>query len=357
MGAKRLVSLDIMRGMTIVCMIIVNNLAGSDNYIHLEHSAWNGITVCDLVFPFFLFIMGTTTYISLSKRGFTPSSSTIKKIVRRAIVIILIGWAIRWFAYICQGRDIWDFSNFRLTGVLTRIGVCYGIVALMAIYISYKGMAWIAAVLLVVYGALLLLFNGYANDSTNINAVIDELVLTRAHLYRTPVDPEGLLGTIPAVAHTIIGFCCGAILLKKEPLETRLTKLFVIGTVLSILGFIISGILAPNKKIWSSSYVLTTCGLAAILLATIAYFTDVKHYGKWLTFFEAFGVNPLFLYVLGSVFGVVLGATDATDAIYAWTLTWLPDPKFASMLFSVGLTLFTGLFAWPLYRKRIYIKI
>lgn len=357
MGMKRLASLDIMRGMTIVCMIIVNNLAGPDNYLHLEHSEWNGITVCDLVFPFFLFIMGATTYISLSKRGFSSSWSTIKKIVRRAVVIILIGWAVRWFAYACYGRDIWDFSTFRFTGVLPRIGLCYGIVALMAIYINNKGMAWIAAFLLMLYGVLLILFNGYANDSTNLNAIVDNLILTKAHLYRTPVDPEGLLGTIPAVAHTIIGFCCGAILLKRESLDTRLVKLFVTGVMLSLLGFLISGVLAPNKTIWSSSYVLTTCGLAAILLATISYFADVRHSASYFTFFEAFGINPLFLYVLGSVFGVVLGATDMTDVIYAWTLTWLPMPKLASVLFSVSLVLVTALFALPLYRKRIYIKI
>lgn len=354
---KRLLSLDVMRGMTIVCMIIVNNLAGSENYSHLEHSAWNGITVCDLVFPFFLFIMGVTTYISLSKRGFRPSSSTVGKIIKRMVVIILIGWCVRWFANACFGRDIWDFSNFRLTGVLPRIGLCYGIVALMAIYINRKGMAFIAGLLLILYGIILLLFNGYANDLTNVNAIVDEYILTRAHLYRTPVDPEGLLGTIPAVAHTIIGFCCGAILLEKESLESRLVKLFVVGVILSLLGFIISGILAPNKTIWSSSYVLVTCGMAAILLATISYFTDVRQNSSAFVFFEAFGVNPLFLYVLGSVLGVVLGATGATSAIYDWTLVRLPDPKFASMLFSVALALFTGLFAWPLYRKHIYIKI
>lgn len=250
---KRLLSLDVIRGMTIVCMIIVNNLAGPDNYLHLEHSEWNGITVCDLVFPFFLFIMGITTYISLSRRDFKPSSSSILKILRRAAVIILIGWAVRWFAYICMDRDIWDFSQFRITGVLPRIGLCYGIVALMALYISRKTMVWIAAALLVVYGAILLMFNGYANDSSNIHAVIDEFLLTRAHLYRTPVDPEGILGTIPAVAHTIIGFCCGAMLIRKEPLDARLLKLFVTGVLLALGGFLASGILAPNKAIWRAA--------------------------------------------------------------------------------------------------------
>lgn len=114
MKTKRLLSLDIMRGMTIVCMIIVNNGGGPQSYRHLGHSAWNGITVCDLVFPFFLFIMGVTTYISLAKTGFAPSSVSLRKIFRRTVLIMLIGWAIHWFANVCYGKGWLDFGHLRL---------------------------------------------------------------------------------------------------------------------------------------------------------------------------------------------------------------------------------------------------
>ncbi len=358
MQKERLLSLDIMRGMTIVCMIIVNNGGGPQNYMHLEHSDWNGITVCDLVFPFFLFIMGVTTYLSLSKRGFSPSSSTLGKILKRTVLILFIGWAIHWIANVCYGKGFLDFGHLRLTGVLTRIALCYGIVSLTALYMSRRAMAIAAGALLVIYGAVLLLWNGYANDISNINAVIDRWLLPEGHLYtKRPVDPEGVLGTIPSVAHTIIGFCCGAILTEKEKLDSRLLRLFVTAMLLMAGGFLFSGILPENKRIWSPSYVLITCGMAAALLSTISYFTDVKKSRKGWTFFEAFGVNPLFLYVLGDIAGILLGATHARHAVYGWILGWSHVPEFASAIYAVSLMLFCGAVAYPLYRRRIYIKI
>lgn len=355
---KRLLSLDIMRGMTIVCMIIVNNGGGPESYRHLGHSAWNGITICDLVFPFFLFIMGMTTYISLAKGGFKPSNSLLYKILKRTILIMAIGWAIHWFDNICNGKGVFDFAHLRLTGVLTRIALCYGIVSLLALYMSRKAMAITAGALLAAYGAALLLWNGYTNDLTNINAIIDRWLLPEEHLYtKRPIDPEGILGTIPSVAHTIIGFCCGAILMKKEGLDMRLLKLFVTAMLLMTIGFMLSGILPENKRIWSPSYVLITCGMAAALLATISFFTDIKGFGKAFKFFEAFGVNPLFLYVLGDVAGIVLGATGLKKEIYAWLFSFLDNAPLASATFAVGLMLLCGLIGLPLYRHRIYIKI
>ena len=355
---KRLLSLDIMRGMTIVCMIIVNNAGGPHSYLHLEHSDWNGITVCDLVFPFFLFIMGITTYISMSRRNFARNASTIKKIVKRTLMIMIVGWALHWFANGMSGKGWLNFGQLRLTGVLTRIALCYGIVSLMALYMSKRAMAWTAVMLLAVYGWLLLAFNGYVNDLTNINAVIDRWLLPEGHLYtKRPVDPEGILGTVPAVAHTIIGFCCGAILVKKENLNTRLTQLFVTAMLLMVGGFILSWLLPENKRIWSPSYVLITCGMAAALLATLAYFTDEKGWHRGFRFFEAFGVNPLFLYVLGGVAGVILGTTGAKAEIYGWLSSWIAEPKLASAVYSVSLMLVVGLIGYPLYRRRIYIKL
>lgn len=355
---KRLLSLDIMRGMTIVCMIIVNNGGGPESFQHLEHSSWNGITVCDLVFPFFLFIMGITTYLSLAKRGFEPSRQTLDKILRRTVVILLVGWGIHWLSNVCYGKGFFDFGHLRLTGVLTRIALCYGIVSLMAVTMSRKAMAWTAAVLLVVYGAMLLMFNGYANDLTNINAIVDRWLLPEGHLYtKRPVDPEGILGTIPAIAHTIIGFCCGAILAKRQKLDSRLLQLFVTAMLLMVGGFLLSWLLPENKRIWSPSYVLITCGMAAALLATISYFTDEKGWRKGMTFFEAFGVNPLFLYVLGGVAGIILGSTGARPEIYQWILGWCDIPKLASAIYAVSLMLLVGLIGLPLYRRHIYIKI
>lgn len=357
-STSRLLSLDLMRGLTIVCMIIVNNGGGPENYSQLEHSEWNGITVCDLVFPFFLFIMGVTTYLSLSRRHFAADRSTYRKILRRTLLILLIGWGIHWFANICAGKGILDFGHLRLTGVLTRIALCYGAVSLMALKMSRRAMAVSAVILLAAYGVLLLLFNGYINGQENINTVIDRLLLPEGMLYtRRPVDPEGLLGTIPAIAHTIIGFCCGAVLASREPLEKRLLRLFVCASLLAAAGFILSGILPCNKRIWSPSYTLVTCGLAAATLATISWFTDERGLRHGTAFFESFGVNPLFLYVVADIAGIVIGSSGIKDEIYSFLLSTVHIPKLASAIYAVGLMLAVGAAGLPLYRHRIYIKI
>ncbi len=122
---KRILALDVMRGMTIALMIVVNNSGGPESYIQLQHSVWNGMTLCDLVFPFFLFIMGVTTYLSLSKNGFKREGKTIVKIFRRTVSILLVCWFLHWFDNVCAGKGWLDFTSLRLTGVLTRVALCY----------------------------------------------------------------------------------------------------------------------------------------------------------------------------------------------------------------------------------------
>lgn len=355
---KRLLSLDVMRGLTVAFMVIVNNGAGPESYLHLNHSEWNGITLCDLVFPFFLFIMGITTYLSLSKRNFAPSGATIRKIVKRTLIILIIGWAIHWFSNVCHGKGLLDFGHLRLTGVLTRIALCYGVVSLLSLALSRKAMAWTTAALLIIYGAILLLFNGYENGPANVNAIVDHALLPDGLLYtKRPVDPEGILGTVPAIAHTIIGFCCGAILASREPLDRRLLRLFVCAALLIAGGFLLSGILPANKRIWSPSYVLITCGLAAALLATISWFVDERGMRRGLGFFESFGVNPLFLYVVADILGIIFGSFGVSKAIYASLFAAIGNPQLASAIYAIGLMLLTGLIGLPLYLKKIYIKI
>ena len=186
------------------------------SYAPLRHSVWNGLTPCDLVFPFFLFMVGISTYISLRKFNFEPTHEVVKKIFRRMFLIILIGLGIEWFGYACDGNFL-PFDTLRIPGVLQRIGLCYGIVSLMVVYLNHKYLPWITAGLLVAYSVLLLCGNGYACDDTNLIAIIDRSIFGEAHLYKkSPIDPEGLIGTISAVAHTLIGFFCGKLLLGKN---------------------------------------------------------------------------------------------------------------------------------------------
>lgn len=354
---KRLLSLDVLRGITVVGMILVNNSGGKLSYDSLRHSAWNGLTLCDLVFPFFLFIMGISTYIALNKFRFQASPSVVRKILKRTVVILCIGWAIYWFDFICEG-DFFPFAHLRLTGVLPRIAICYCVASFAALYINHRYIGWIIGILLVGYTVLLCMGNGYAPDDTNLLAVIDRNLLGTGHLYhKSPVDPEGLTSTLPAIAHTLIGFCCGKLILQKEPLEQKTLRLFVVGFILMAVGFCLTEALPLNKRIWSPTFVLVTCGLAAMLQATLIYFIDMKEKKNWCRFFEIFGVNPLFLYVLSEVVAIAIGATGGKPMVYEGIRFLITDPYLASAVYAIAFTLIMGACGYPLYKKKIYIKI
>ena len=354
---KRLLSLDILRGITVCGMILVNNAGGPVSYAPLRHSVWNGLTPCDLVFPFFLFMVGISTYISLRKFNFEPTSEVIRKIVRRTFLIILIGLAIDWFGYVCNG-DFFPIDTLRIPGVLQRIGLCYGIVSLMVIYINHKYLPWICGGLLLAYSILLLTGNGYACDDTNLLAVIDRNVFGEAHLYKkSPIDPEGLAGTLSAVAHTLIGFMCGRLLLEKISVSKRIVKLITAAVIMLVIGYVLSIWMPINKRVWSTTFVLVTCGWGSLLLALLMYVIDVKNINKGWTFFLVFGMNPLFLYVLSEVVAIIFSQWEIKDAIYHAITMIISDEYLASLVYSLLFCSVMGLTGYIFHRKRIYIKI
>lgn len=354
---KRLLSLDVLRGITVCGMILVNNAGGSVSYAPLRHSVWNGLTPCDLVFPFFLFMVGISTYISLRKFDFKPSHEVVKKIFRRTFLIILIGLGIEWFGYVCKG-EFFPIDTLRIPGVLQRIGLCYGIVSLMVIYIRHKYLPWIAGGLLVVYSILLLVGNGYTCDDTNILAVIDRSIFGEAHLYKkSPVDPEGLMSSLSAIAHTLIGFMCGKLLLEKISVNRRIVKLISVAVIMLAVGYILSLWMPLNKRIWSTSFVFVTCGWGSLLLALLMYVIDVKEVNKGWTFFLVFGMNPLFLYVLSEVVAIAFSEWDIRKVIYEGILIVFTDPYFASLIYALLFCSLMCLAGYILHRKKIYIKI
>lgn len=356
-AGKRLLSLDILRGITVVGMIIVNNAGGRQSYDYLRHSAWNGLTPCDLVFPFFLFIMGVSTYIALRKFSFRPSPAVVRKVLRRTVLILLIGWLLHWFDHAVDG-EFFVFGSLRLTGVLPRIALCYCIVSFMALYLNRTALVWSAVILLALYTLLLCMFNGYEPDSTNFLNIVDKAVLGTQHLYRKgPVDPEGLASTVSSIAHTLIGFCFGSIVFGKDTLDRKTVRIFVCGFMLMASGYLLTEWLPLNKRIWSPTFVLVTCGLASLLLATMMYFIDMLGKKRWCRFFDVFGVNPLFLYVMSEAVATIASATGSKKAIYEAIHTLVPDPYLASAVYSTAFALLMGLFGYILYRRRIYIKI
>lgn len=402
-NSQRILALDILRGITIAGMILVNN-PGSWNYVYapLRHAEWNGLTPTDLVFPFFMFIMGISTYISLRKFGFRADAATIRKIVRRTIVIFLIGLAIGWFSRFCYywgsapeelgfgeklWNAVWTFDRIRILGVMQRLALCYCAASLIALTVKHRHIPWLIVTLLVGYALLLFCGNGFAYDESNVLSVVDRALLTPAHMYKdNGIDPEGLLSTLPSIAHVLLGFCVGKMLFagtgKQEGKagtatsagtgtavsrkEEQILRLFLVGTVLTFAGFLLSYGCPLNKKVWSPTFVLTTCGLASSLLALLTWIIDIKGYRRWSLFFEAFGVNPLFMYVLGGVLSILLGSISipwegGSISLHGILYGKLLVPLFGDLAGSLAYALLFVCINWcigyQLYKRKIYIKI
>lgn len=401
---KRILALDILRGITIAGMIMVNN-PGSWGHIYapLEHASWLGLTPTDLVFPFFMFMMGISTYISMRKYDFKYSHDSLIKIIKRTIVIFLIGLAIGWFSRLCYGlagsdsalplgQRILDaansFSTMRILGVMQRLAICYCFVSLIAITVKHKFIPYIIGAIFVVYTVLLLMFNGLEFSLNNIVYVIDHALFGDAHLYkdtvtslvgsvqsssefsldiyqrqRLPIDPEGLLSTLPSIGHVLIGFLCGKIIMTVKDNNLRVMNFFIVGTILTFTGFLLAYGLPISKKLWTPTFALVTCGLAASLLALLIWIIDVKGYQNWCKFFEAFGINPLFMYVLGGVLGILFGSVKIAGLsikswIYAETLVpMFGDKTLASLIYALLFIALNWSIGYILYKKKIYIKI
>lgn len=384
---QRLLALDILRGITIAGMILVNN-PGSWGHIYapLAHAQWHGLTPTDLVFPFFMYIMGISTYFSLRKYDFKFSGATLWKICRRTVVIFAIGLAIAWFGMFLRGitsgkalaEAVFTFDHIRILGVMPRLAICYGFGSMIALALSKKALPWFIAAMLVVYAVILFVGNGFEFASNNVIAIVDNAVLGPDHMYTDHVggeslkfDPEGLLSTLPSIAHMLIGFVCGGIIVATKDNNLRINKLFIIGTILTFSGFLLDFGIPINKKIWSPTFVLTTCGLASSFLGLLIWIIDIKGYRRWCRFFEAFGINPLFMYCLGAVLSIIIGAIKVPYAAVESGVTTLKgwiyqavlmpacadNATLASLCFAILFVLLNWCIGDILYKKKIYIKI
>ena len=381
---QRILAVDILRGITIAGMIMVNNPgAWSKVYAPLGHAAWNGLTPTDLVFPFFMTIMGISMFIALRKFNFEASAPLIRKILKRTILLYLVGLGIAWFSLTCRnfnsaaltelpyfqrlGMSMWNFSEIRILGVIPRLAICYGIGALIIITVKHKFIPWLIAVLLIGYSILLILGNGYEYNTTNILSIVDYKILGEAHMYKdNGIEPEGILSTIPAIAHVLLGFYIGKIMMETRDIHQKIERLFIIGAILTFAGFLLNYGLPINKKIWSPSFVLVTSGLGSTLLALLIWIIDVREKKQWSRFFEAFGVNPLFMYTFAAVLSIILGNisvsfNEGTTSLKNWIYQGLLQPILgdypASLAFALLFVGFNWIFGYYLYKKKIYIKL
>jgi predicted acyltransferase len=361
----RLHSLDAFRGLTIAGMILVNNPGSwSHVYAPLRHAEWHGWTPTDLIFPFFLFIVGVAIPFSFGKRMERGDSrrTLLVHIGRRAA--ILFGLGLLMAAY-----PRFDLGNLRIMGVLQRIGLVYLLAALCYLFLARKGRAWVAAGLLLGYWALLTLVPvpGYGpgdlSPEGNLGAFLDRMILG-GRLWREMWDPEGLLSTLPAVATTLLGIFTGEWLRSSRGSGAKVAGLLA-GGVAGISSGLLWGLVFPiNKPLWTSSYVLFTAGAGLVLLAFFFWTMDHLKARRWAAPFRVYGMNAIAVFVASGLLAKQMGLTRVGPegvSMKSWIYTELfaswAGPLNGSLLFAVAYVLFWLALMWILYRRRIFIKI
>lgn len=382
MKSERLLSLDILRGITVAGMILVNNPGNwGEIYTPLRHAEWDGLTPTDLVFPFFMFVMGVSMSFSLSKYNSTFMKAFGKKLVRRTLILFLLGFFLSWFSLVINNLvnnnpDItlanlfFPLENIRILGVLQRLALTYFAGSLLIVLIPKRNcLIAISIGILALYYIILKVGNGFELSEHNIIAIIDKKLWGDNHMYKEWLpngghiyfDPEGLLSTLPGITHVIIGFFCGEIIRQKKALGKRLISLTVTGILLLFSGYLLSYGCPIIKKIWSPSYVLVTCGLAYLFLVLLIWIVDINKVNKWSLPFQAFGTNPLFIYIIASllacIFETPILGVAITASIYTALYHLIGIPKIASLIYALLYISMNGGIAYILYKKHIFIKI
>jgi predicted acyltransferase len=361
-------ALDVLRGMTIVLMILVNT-PGSWQHIYppLAHAKWHGCTPTDLVFPFFLFVVGVSIFFSFEKYQDALSKEALLQVGRRTLLIFAIGLFINSYP-----QWLTDVSQLRIMGVLQRIALAYGIAALIILLAPQRWLPGIGALILLGYWAILYYFGGSDPYSLHGNAAIpfDRAILGEGHLYRgfgIPFDPEGILSTLPAVVTVMIGYLAG-MMIKEMKRDQVWMRLALYGIAFAFAGYLWGLVFPMNKPLWTSSYVLYTAGLATLLLALLIYIIDVKGHQKWTVFFAVFGMNPLLIFALSSVWAKTLrdliripSGEENTMAASAWLyqnyFVPLAGNLNGSLMYALAHIFVFWLIGYMLYRCRLFVKV
>ncbi len=393
---ERLLSLDVFRGLTVAGMLLVNQ-PGSWGAIYppLEHAAWNGWTPTDLIFPFFLFIVGITTHLSLGsrrERGARDSDIAIQ-VLKRGGMIVLVGLFLSGFPFFTWGdvhaangsvlgdatfwqRVVDRFHHIRYPGVLQRIGVAYVGGALLTMRGSLKRQVAILAALLYGYWFAMTLIPApgqmvVTNDlpATTLAAWLDRAIIGINHTWASTKtwDPEGPFSTIPAIGTVMLGVFAGRWIATKRPLLERMAGMFAAGSLAMVVGLIWNWSFPINKNLWTSSYVMFTGGMACVAIATCMWLIDLHRITWWTKPFVIFGVNPIAAFVgtglmsrlIYSIIKVDYGGKRVAleTAIYQSVFaSWL-EPRNASLAFAVCFVALWLFLMWLLYRRKIFIRV
>jgi predicted acyltransferase len=364
--AERSLALDAMRGMTLAAMILVNT-PGSWGYLYppLAHADWHGYTPTDLIFPFFLFIVGAAMYFALRRFDYKPSREALFKLGKRVAIIFAIGLFLHAFPFNTP------LGELRIMGVLQRIALAYGLATLAVYYVPGRLLYLLMAIILLGYWAMLYLVgtNNAFSVESNIVTVVDKAILGSDHLWRgkgVPFDPEGLLSTLPATVNVLVGFVATRLMMQTGNLNRRLIRLMVGGIALLGAGYLWSLWLPINKSLWTSSFVLVTSGWALLVLAAFVALCRSEVGTKLAHPLRIYGMNPLFIYALSILWvscyfliGLEYAGqpVNAYEYLYRLCLAMVKDPYAASVVFAgAHVLIFWGL-AYILFRRGIFIKI
>ena len=381
---NRYYSLDVFRGATVALMILVNN-PGSWSHIFgpLKHAPWHGVTPTDLVFPFFLFAVGNAMAFVMPRFEKAGPTEFWKKVVKRTVLIFAIGLFLNWSPFVkWSGEELvfkpWE--NIRILGVLQRIALCYFFASVIVFYGKTKGAFVTGMVILLLYW-FVCYAGGQAGDPYSLAGWfgndIDIRILGIGHIYKgegVPFDPEGLMSTPAAIVQVIIGFLVGQYIQLKGKNFEMLSNLLIAGIILIVSGYLWGLVFPINKKIWTSSYTLYTSGLAILTLGTLIHLIEFKQVkGAWSRFFDVFGKNPLFIFVLSGFLPRVLAllrwqvsvSEDGTP-VYTSPLPFfyenicrpfIANEQAQSLAYALSMILFYWLIVYLLDKKKVYIKV
>ncbi|HVX52045.1 MAG TPA: DUF5009 domain-containing protein [Chitinophagaceae bacterium] len=383
---ERYYSLDVFRGATVALMILVNNQAGP-TYTPLDHASWHGCTPTDIVFPFFLFAVGNAMAFVMPRLQQAGTPAFMTKVIRRTLLIFFIGFFLNWCPFLMWQHDKivfrpWEWTDssgvlrgVRILGVLQRIAVCYFFASLIIYFFKPKTVYVLSIIILLLYW-LLCWWLGAPGDPYSLSGYfgigVDKAVLHEPHMYHgegVAFDPEGITSNLSAIIQVVGGYFVGRYIQKKGKTFEMLSHLFVAGVILVFAGFCWDLAFPINKKIWTSSYVLYTTGLAALTLSTAIYFIEFKNArGVWSRFFDVFGKNPLFIFFLSGFLPRVLGliridtAGGGHTSPFGWFYLTICKPIFsderaASLTYAVILIIFYWFIVYLLDRKKIYIRV
>ncbi|MEC4895131.1 MAG: DUF5009 domain-containing protein [Oscillatoria sp. PMC 1051.18] len=376
----RLISLDVFRGLAIAGMILVNNPGSwAAVYPPLLHAEWHGFTPTDLVFPAFLFIVGTAIAFALAKytMGKKPKSDAYKQIIRRSLILFALGLLLNGSSivmdWLLNDTPISELTNIRIMGVLQRISVAYLLAALAILNLRKKWLWLLAAVILLVYWLAMIFIPvpgygaGNLTPEANLAGYLDRVILGSNHLYKGgPFDPEGLFSSLPAVVTVLLGYFAGD-WIRNQPIQSRTSiglLLFGIGSL--ILGWLWGFVFPINKQLWTSSYVLFSAGWALLIFAACYELIEVRRIRRWGFPFQVMGLNAIFVFVVSGLFVRLLyktkiGLGEDAPSTYTWIYEtffqpWAGDFN-GSLLFAIASVLFWWSLLYLLYRKGWFFKV